>query len=101
MDRTYRFDAHSDLGQVLMFYSPDRYINGVQVDATYEQEIREFISTPSTEERALAAYEKRSEFLPSGSRAEDRRERAYTRMESDVDLHEKLLHPPSKPEQIW
>lgn len=58
-----------------------KYVAGREVDPAYEQEVREFISTPNEQERALAAYEDRAEFLPS--RSEDRRERALTRMESE------------------
>jgi hypothetical protein len=43
---------------------PDRYLNGIQIDPAYEQEIAELISTPSKAERAYAAWEDTAEFMP-------------------------------------
>jgi hypothetical protein len=73
----------------------DHYSQGAQIDPTAEAELRRYSFSPP---EADWGFEDLQEFASPGCRAEDCVERAYTRMEQDVDYHEQRLHPPSQPE---
>jgi len=68
-------------------------------DPATEAEFARAMADLRREDAEQGVYEDGAEFLPS--RAEDCAERALTRMESEVDYHEQILHPPSAPEQCW
>jgi hypothetical protein len=80
-----------------MYKPRDHYRHGAQIDPVAELELRRWAFKDAAEDAALLAYEGMAEFGP-GCRTEERCEREYTRMESEVDYHEQILHPSSEPE---